>query len=157
MATVYLGLGANLGNKERNLHFAVKKIQERIGDVIILSAFYMTEPWGFQSTNFFLNAACAVQTNFFPEEVLRMTQSIEKQIGRTKKSADGIYSDRLIDIDILLYDEVILNSKGLVIPHPQMGQRRFVLEPLVEIAPDVMHPVYKETIRTLYAELETTM
>jgi 2-amino-4-hydroxy-6-hydroxymethyldihydropteridine diphosphokinase len=157
MATVYLGLGTNLGNRERNLHIAVEQIQKRIGDVITLSAFYMTEPWGFHSTNFFLNAACAVQTNFSPEEVLQKTQNIEKQIGRIKKSVDGIYSDRLIDIDILLYDEVILKSKELVIPHPLMEQRRFVLEPLVEIAPDVIHPIEKETMRALYSELEITI
>ncbi|MCE2616758.1 2-amino-4-hydroxy-6-hydroxymethyldihydropteridine diphosphokinase [Phocaeicola oris] len=154
MATVYLGLGTNLGNREQNLHFAVEQIQKRIGDVITLSAFYMTEPWGFQSTNSFLNAACAVQTNYTPEELLLVTQSIEKQIGRKEKSINRIYSDRLIDIDILLYDEVIVNSKELVIPHPLMEQRRFVLEPLVEIAPDVIHPILKEPIRTLFSEKE---
>ena len=100
---VYLGLGTNLGDKESNLHVAVRKINERIGEVTALSAFYVTAPWGFSSENSFLNAACCVESVLPPLDILRETQEIERELGRMKKSAGGNYSDRLIDIDILLY------------------------------------------------------
>ncbi len=105
---VYLGLGTNLGDKESNLHVAVRKINERIGEVTALSAFYVTAPWGFSSENSFLNAACCVESVLPPLDILRETQEIERELGRMKKSAGGNYSDRLIDIDILLYGDLIL-------------------------------------------------
>lgn len=138
---VYLGLGTNLGDKEANLHGAVQKINERIGEVASLSAFYVTAPWGFSSENSFLNAACCVETGLSPLDLLRETQAIERELGRMKKSVGGCYSDRLIDIDILLYGDLILHTPELEIPHPLMTERRFVMEPLAEIAPDVVHPV----------------
>lgn len=138
---VYLGLGTNLGDKEANLHAAVEKINERIGEVTSLSAFYVTAPWGFSSENSFLNAACCVESNLSPLDLLKETQAIERELGRMKKSVAGNYSDRLIDIDLLLYGDLILHTPELEIPHPLMTERRFVMEPLVEIAPDVVHPV----------------
>lgn len=138
---VYLGLGTNLGDKEANLHAAVQKINERIGEITSLSAFYVTAPWGFSSDHSFLNAACCVESELPPLDLLRETQAIERELGRMKKSVDGNYSDRLIDIDLLLYDDLILRTPELEIPHPLMTERRFVMEPLVEIAPDVVHPV----------------
>ena len=102
MAKVYLGLGTNLGDKEQNLRDAVQKIEEQVGEVVSLSAFYVTAPWGFASENSFLNAAACVETELSPLEVLQETQMIEKELGRTKKSVNGIYSDRLIDIDPLM-------------------------------------------------------
>ena len=107
---VYLGLGTNLGDKESNLHVAVRKINERIGEVTALSAFYVTAPWGFSSENSFLNAACCVESVLPPLDILRETQEIERELGRMKKSAGGNYSDRLIDIDILLYGDLILHT-----------------------------------------------
>ena len=101
MAKVYLGLGTNLGDKEQNLRDAVQKIEEQVGEVVSLSAFYVTAPWGFASENSFLNAAACVETELSPLEVLQETQMIERELGRTKKSVNGIYSDRLIDC--LLY------------------------------------------------------
>ena len=153
MAEVYVGLGTNLGDKEQNLRDAVQKIEEQIGKVVSLSAFYVTAPWGFASENSFLNAAACVDTDLSPLEVLRETQLIERELGRTKKSVDGVYSDRLIDIDLLLYGDKILQDERLSLPHPLMDERKFVLEPLAEIAPDVVHPVLHKTIRELFLVL----
>ena len=137
MHQVYLGLGTNLGDKEANLKAAVEEIGKRVGEVTSLSAFHVSEPWGFTSEHTFLNAVCCVLTDFHPMEVLRLTQDIERSLGRLKKSVDGHYSDRLIDIDILLYDDLHLSSPELTIPHPLMWQRDFVMIPLREIAPDI--------------------
>ncbi len=138
MATVYLGLGTNLGNKEATMHAAVRLINERVGKVTSLSAFYVTEPWGFSSDNSFLNAACKVETSLTPLEVLKETQAIERELGRIHKSVNGNYSDRPMDIDILLYDDLVLTTPELTIPHPLMLQRAFVMDPLTEIAPEVV-------------------
>ena len=105
MAKVYLGLGTNLGDKEQNLRDAVQKIEEQVGNVVSLSAFYVTAPWGFASENSFLNAAACVETELSPLEVLQETQMIERELGRTKKSVNGIYSDRLIDIDLFFFKQ----------------------------------------------------
>lgn len=151
---VYFSLGTNLGDKEENLRTAVQKIEERIGKVISLSALYATAPWGFASDNTFLNAALCVETSLSPFEVLQITQGIECEMGRTHKSVNGTYSDRVIDIDLLLYfasdgTPVLLDTPELKLPHPLMQERRFVMEPLAEIASDVVHPVFKKTIREL--------
>ena len=147
---VYLGLGTNLGNKEQNLRMSVKKIEERIGNVVSLSAFYATAPWGFSSENSFLNAAVCVETTLLPLQVLEETQRIERELGRTEKSVNGLYADRLIDIDLLLYDDRVMDAEGLILPHPLMTERRFVMEPLSEIAPDVVHPVLHKTMKELF-------
>ena len=154
MAKVYVGLGTNLGDKEQNLRDAVQKIEEQIGKVVSLSAFYVTAPWGFVSANSFLNAAACVETDLSPLDVLQETQSIERELGRTKKSVDGVYSDRLIDIDLLLYEDLVLSVTSpsgveLNLPHPLMTERDFVMKPLAEIAPDLVHPVWGKTMREL--------
>ncbi|MBR6196997.1 MAG: 2-amino-4-hydroxy-6-hydroxymethyldihydropteridine diphosphokinase [Bacteroidaceae bacterium] len=141
MHTVFLSLGTNLGDKERNLNDAIAHIQRRIGTVVAKSAFVQTEPWGFESNNSFLNAAIKVETIQSPEQVLHQTQEIERMLGRVSKSVDGKYHDRIIDIDILLYyvDSVIkgdglhISTPELTIPHPLMNERDFVLIPLKEI------------------------
>ncbi|UYU43097.1 2-amino-4-hydroxy-6-hydroxymethyldihydropteridine diphosphokinase [Bacteroides salyersiae] len=150
MFMVYLGLGTNLGDKEQNLRMSVKKIEERIGNVVSLSAFYATAPWGFSSENSFLNAAVCVETTLLPLQVLKETQGIERELGRTEKSVNGLYADRLIDIDLLLYDDRVMDAEGLILPHPLMTERRFVMEPLSEIAPDVVHPVLHKTMKELF-------
>ena len=127
---VYLGLGTNLGDKEQNLRMSIKKIEERIGNVVSLSAFYATAPWGFSSENSFLNAAVCVETTLLPLQVLEETQRIERELGRTEKSVNGLYADRLIDIVLLLYDDRVMDAEGLILPHPLMNERRFVMEPL---------------------------
>ena len=147
---VYLGLGTNLGDKEQNLRMSIKKIEERIGNVVSLSAFYATAPWGFSSENSFLNAAVCVETTLVPLQVLEETQRIERELGRTEKSVNGLYADRLIDIDLLLYDDRVMDAEGLILPHPLMTERRFVMEPLSEIAPDVVHPVLHKTMKELF-------
>ena len=131
--TLYLGLGSNLGDKQQNIAMAVEKIAELIGHVECQSALHITEPWGFQSDNMFVNAAVKCVTILSPHEVLEKTKDIEWQMGRTTKSVDGTYKDRIIDIDILLYDDMEINDPDLVIPHPLMHQRDFVMKPLNEI------------------------
>lgn len=150
MATVYLGLGTNLGDKEANLRTAIYKLQERIGKQVSLSSFYETAPWGFESDHSFLNAAIGLETILSPIEILHITQEIEKELGRTKKSVNGSYSDRLIDIDILLYDTLVLQTPELTIPHPLMTERDFVMKPLIEIAGNVIHPTRQKTLSELY-------
>lgn len=152
MATVYLGLGTNLGDKEANLRTAIYKLQERIGKQVSLSSFYETAPWGFESNHSFLNAAIGLETSLSPIEILYITQEIEKELGRTKKSVNGSYSDRLIDIDILLYDNLVLQTPELTIPHPLMTERDFVMKPLIEIAGNVIHPTLQKTLSELYQE-----
>lgn len=158
MANVYIGLGTNLGDKEQNLRDAVHRIEEQIGKVLSLSAFYVTAPWGFASENSFLNAAACVETQLSPLEVLQETQTIERELGRTKKSVNGAYSDRLIDIDLLLYDDLVLSVTSadgaeLNLPHPLMAKRDFVMRPLAEIAPALRHPVLKRTMKEILDEL----
>ena len=131
----YLGIGTNLGDRTANLHRAVDLINEQAGHVLACSSFIETEPMGFVSDNAFLNAVVEVETALSPYELLRITQGIERTMGRTHKSVGGIYSDRIIDIDILLYGDESVNESDLVIPHPLMWQRSFVYEPLLEIAP----------------------
>lgn len=153
MALVYFGLGTNLGDKERNLCLAIDKIRERIGRITSQSAFYASEPWGFESANSFLNAVICAETSIPPLQLMEETQDIEKEIGRNKKSVNGTYSDRVIDIDILLYDNLILSAENLTIPHPLMTERLFVMKPLCEIAPELVIPGTEKTVQSFYDEL----
>ncbi|MCD8261936.1 MAG: 2-amino-4-hydroxy-6-hydroxymethyldihydropteridine diphosphokinase [Bacteroides sp.] len=154
MAKIFLGLGTNLGEKEKNLWLAIHYIEKRIGKILSRSAFYVTPPWGFVSDNEFLNGVIEVDASLSPEELLRTTQEIEIGMGRVSRSADGNYTDRSIDIDLLLYDDLILEADSLTLPHPYLHKRLFVLEPLAEIAPDYLHPVLKKSMATLLAELQ---
>lgn len=131
----YLGLGTNLGDRKANLTRAVEHINEQAGHVLACSSFIETEPWGFSSDNAFLNAVVEIDTQHTPHELLHITQKIEREMGRTHKSIGGNYSDRIIDIDILLFEDIAINDAELIIPHPLMWQRSFVYEPLWEIAP----------------------
>jgi len=153
MATVYLGLGSNIGNKRRNLITASALLAERAGDIPALSAIYETEPWGFESENSFMNSALILETELFPEALLEVITQIEKELGRVEKSVKQQYKDRVIDIDILFYDNDVIDTQSLTIPHPLIAQRSFVLEPLMEIAPFLKHPVLNKTILELYNEL----
>ena len=138
MATLYLSLGTNLGDRHKNLSCALELIGREVGTVVSASDIIETEPWGFESSNRFLNMAAKVQTSLQPLEVLHATQKIERSLGRTRKSVDGEYHDRLIDIDILLYDNLVMETPELTIPHPLMYQRQFVMEPLAQIAPELV-------------------
>ena len=130
---VYLGLGTNLGDKQKNLNDAIRMLENLVGEVEKVSSVIETEPEGFKSDNMFLNAVVKVRTALSPFEILDITQDVEKSLGRKEKSSNGIYHDRVIDIDILLYDDIKISTPRLVIPHPRMAQREFVMTPLTEI------------------------
>jgi 2-amino-4-hydroxy-6-hydroxymethyldihydropteridine diphosphokinase len=144
---LYLLLGSNLGEKKKQMDQAIDLIRVMIGPVTKRSSFYETEPWGFSSEEFFLNIALQTLTSFSPEEVMQKIDEIEKTFGR-ERSGRG-YSSRTMDIDILFYDDLVLDQDILKIPHPRLQDRRFVLVPLDEIAHDLIHPVIRKTIGEL--------
>ena len=130
---VYFSLGSNLGDKAGNIREAINRIGELIGEVDRQSTLLITEPWGFESDNSFVNAAVRCITTLSPFEILHLTQDIERAMGRTVKSSDGQYHDRIIDIDILMYDDIHITTPELTLPHPLMKERDFVMIPLSEI------------------------
>ena len=154
MANLYLSLGTNLGDRQSNLKTALAHISQKIGTVQAVSDIMETEPWGFDSPNSFLNVAAKVQTRLAPADVLQKTQQIEKEMGRTAKTGADGYQDRIIDIDILLYDSLVMDTPDLTVPHKLMHKRRFVLEPLARIAPQLEHPVLHQTISELLTQLD---
>lgn len=130
---VYLGLGANIGDRAKTLAAATDRISELVGEVVGRSALYETEPWGFESDHMFVNSVVHCRTALSPRQVLEQTQLIERELGRRRKSVGGCYADRPIDIDILLYDDITVDEPDLKIPHPLMHERDFVMMPLNEI------------------------
>lgn len=142
---LYVGLGANTGDRKRNIESAIRALGGRIGACAGCSSFYETEPVGFTSPHRFLNAVAAFDTALTPGELLDASQDVERALGRTEKSRDGVYHDRPIDIDLLLLDDAVTRTPRLVLPHPHMERRRFVLEPLCELAPAVRHPLTGRT------------
>jgi len=152
--TLFLLLGSNLGDKKKQLNKAQHLIREMIGPVTMHSSIYETEPWGFSSKDKFLNRALKVSTFFSPEKVMTNIHEIEKTFGR-ERNQEG-YSSRTMDIDILFYDDLILISDDLKIPHPLLHNRKFVLIPLNEIAPRHIHPISGKTIKELLAECKDT-
>ena len=133
MHTVYLSLGSNLGDRKATMRRAIGLLNERAGSAYRHSSFIETEPWGFESTNKFLNMCVRLLTTLSPEQLLLATKQIERELGRTQKSVNGQYHDRPIDIDILMYDDVHIDSDDLMLPHPHMQEREFVMKPLREI------------------------
>ena len=133
MYHVYLSLGTNLGNRKRNIREAIEKIEEQIGVVKRQSTLYETKPWGYSSPNDFINACVLVFTPMSPRQVLEAAQKIEREMGRTLKSVNGEYHDRIIDIDILMIDDLVINEPDFKVPHPLMEERDFVMKPLKEI------------------------
>ena len=153
MATVYLGLGTNIGNRKENLTRAIEALSLALGHYTALSSFIETAPWGFNSDNAFLNCTVAFDTELSPFQLLDTTENIERELGRTSKSNGGVYHDRVIDIDILLYGSETVSTERLTIPHPLMHMRDFVLEPLAQIAPHTIHPTTGKSIEQLKAAL----
>ena len=147
MKIVFLGIGTNLGNRESNLEQAVARIEEYVGPVLDSSSIYETEPWGFQAKDEFLNKVVKVETELTPSEILERILIIESIMGRVRSKER--YSSRLIDIDILICEDMIIDEENLKIPHPLLHQRRFVLVPLCEVASDMIHPVLKKSISDL--------
>lgn len=150
---LYLSLGSNIADRREHLATAVSEIENRIGHITKKSDIIETSPWGFDSLNQFLNQALEVDTVLTPEQVLEQTQAIESEMGRKEKSRDGLYKDRIIDIDLLMYGNHIINSDTLTLPHPLMTKRLFVLKPLAQIAPDAVHPIINKTISELLSNL----
>jgi 2-amino-4-hydroxy-6-hydroxymethyldihydropteridine diphosphokinase len=147
MKGIYLGLGSNLGNREDNIEQALRKISEVVGNIVSRSSIYETEPWGFLSGDQFLNLVIGVETNLTPSGLLGRLLMIESQLGRLRDGKQ--YSSRTIDIDILFYAMKRMNRAFLVIPHPKLHERKFILVPLCEIAPSLVHPVIGKTISEL--------
>lgn len=150
MNKAFLGIGTNLGNRKGNLRKAIEMIGEHIGRVINSSSVYETAPWGFDSEDDFLNMVVTVETSDTPSELMKNITRIESMLGRERNQ--NRYSSRIIDIDILLYDDLVTHENGLKIPHPLLHERRFVLVPLCELAPDMIHPVLKKSISVLLEE-----
>ena len=156
---IILSIGTNIGDRERNIENAVKALGE-IGKVTAISPIYTSEPWGFESENGFYNIALTIESELLPLDLLRETQRIEKELGRTAKTTTE-YADRVIDIDIIDYDNQIIKitqqstvNNLLTLPHPLMHLRNFVLYPLADIAPEWVHPILKLTTLELKAKSE---
>jgi len=148
-AKVYLMLGTNIGSRQANLQIATAHLLKRIGEIKERSAVYETGPWGVKDQPDFLNQAILIETEWSPEQLLDVLQGIEYEMGMRKKRKWG---ERLIDLDILFYNEQIIDNERLQIPHLLLTERRFVLTPLNDIAPDFIHPVFKKSIRQLLAD-----
>ena len=150
MSRAYVALGSNLGDREENLCTALKHLQENGVEVIKTSTFIETEPYGVTDQPGFVNAVCQVETELAPLELLHLLLSIEQEMGRVRLRRWG---ERNIDLDLLLYEDAVLESEELTLPHPDMQNRDFVLIPLAEVAGEVVHPVLRKTIKLLKEEL----
>jgi 2-amino-4-hydroxy-6-hydroxymethyldihydropteridine diphosphokinase len=152
MKKVYLGLGSNLGKRESNLAEAYALIDNRVGLIVKSSSVYETEPWGFNSDDRFLNTVIETETELSPSGMLETILKIETLLGRIR--GDKQYTSRVIDIDILFYENLIIDEISLKIPHPHLHKRMFVLVPLCEIAPQLIHPVFNKTIASMLESCE---
>lgn len=152
--TIYIALGSNKGNKMQFLQSAIDAVFEKIGAVGKISKVYETPALGFEGDNFY-NACIMVKTELKPKKLLKELQAIESKLGRAKKTKDS-YESREIDLDILFYEDEVINEKSLIVPHPSLHLRRFVLQPLADIAKDIEHPVFKKSIAVLLEECKDT-
>ncbi|MBI5181605.1 MAG: 2-amino-4-hydroxy-6-hydroxymethyldihydropteridine diphosphokinase [Nitrospirae bacterium] len=147
----YLGIGSNIGNKIENCKKAIELLNEHTQvKVLKISGFYETEPVGYKEQEWFVNCAVEIKTDLNPQELLLLCQTIESKLGRERKIK---YGPRIIDLDILLYNNDIIDNKDLKTPHPEMQKRGFVLKPLSDIAPDAVHPVLKRKIADLMVDI----
>jgi 2-amino-4-hydroxy-6-hydroxymethyldihydropteridine diphosphokinase len=143
MHKVYLGIGGNIGNKQDNFKEVYQMVENELGKIDEKSSIYETPPWGFQSNDPFWNSIIVIETLKSPEELLSKIHSIENKFGRTRDNKQ--FSSRKMDIDILYFDDIFIETAELIIPHPLIPQRKFVLVPLVEIARDLKHPLFRLT------------
>ena len=155
MAIVYLSLGSNIGDRVGYVQQATSLLGacENI-NIVSTSSFYETEPWGMESDNWFVNAVIQITTTLEPEQLLAECQRIENQLGRKRTDKNIEYSDRTIDIDIIFYDNIIINTPTLTIPHKHFHRRVFMLIPMLEIAPDFVHPFFGKTVENLYEAID---
>ena len=149
MNKAYLLIGGNMGNREDYLSAARQRIEQNCGKIVQQSSLYQTAAWGFEEQDAFLNQVLLIETNLHALPLLQKLLWIEEEIGRKR---DSKYGPRIIDIDILLFNDEVISEEGLIVPHPQMQNRRFVLEPLNEIAANMMHPVLHKNIHQILAE-----
>ena len=152
MAIAYLMLGSNLGDKQNNLQLAREAISKSAGKILVISSVYESEPWGFTHTENFFNQIIILESSLKPEELLQNILGTELGMGRVRNSKE--YEARIIDIDILFFDNLIYNSETLIIPHPRIAERRFVLLPMLEIAAELVHPVTERTMWQMYRACE---
>ncbi len=150
MKTVYLGLGSNLGDRAAHLAEACDRLQASAVEIMRASSIYETEPRELRNQPWFLNRVLEAQTNLFPRQLLSRIHKIEREMGRRKIVPKG---PRIIDIDILLFADSVVNTADLQIPHPRLAERRFVLEPLAELVPDLRHPLTTHSIREMLARV----
>ena len=146
MNNAFLLTGGNMGDRFANLELAIRYIEERIGKIVTKSSVYETAAWGLTEQAAFLNQVLLVSTIFSPQELLTTILEIENEMGRKRVEKMG---PRIIDIDILFYNDEIINASNLIIPHPEIANRKFVLIPLSEIVPELVHPVLKKSIQEL--------
>ncbi|MDB3874029.1 2-amino-4-hydroxy-6-hydroxymethyldihydropteridine diphosphokinase [Flavobacteriaceae bacterium] len=151
MSKVYFSIGSNKGNRSGLINEAIDKIDIIIGKVVLKSSIYETKSWGFNSNNFY-NICILLESTLTPELILNKILAIEKDMGRLKTTDQ--YSERCIDIDILFFDNMIVKSKSLEIPHPRIQLRKFVLTPMLELTPDLIHPILNKSIRQLELECD---
>ena len=152
MHTIYLALGSNVGDRQANLKEAISQLAPQV-TVTAESAIYETEPWGFEDQDDFLNMVVQGETELKPLELLKHLKQIEANVGRTKTFLNG---PREIDLDILFYDDLIFEDQALAIPHPRLHERDFVLVPLADIAPDLVHPIWNHRIRDMLNNLPSS-
>ena len=152
--SVFVLLGSNLGERELLVNQACKMMGERCGEIVAKSRLYESEPWGFQSEHWFLNQVVKISTSMSPDDLMLTLLSIEKELGRDRTTPHEGYVSRPMDLDILYYDNEIIDTQLVAVPHPRLHQRRFTLLPLCDIAPDFVHPILKKTNRQLLEECQ---